>query len=345
MRCLLVRIISFGEIMLRLNPPNHFRFLQAENFEASYAGSEASVAVSLSNLGVDACYVTKLPGNELGQASINALRKYGVDTKHILRDDERLGVYFVEKGSSQRPSKVIYDRKHSSISKSTIDDFDWNNIFQGGDWFHFSGITPAIGDNVAKLCIKACQEAKKLGLKVSCDLNYRNKLWTTEKASEVMTSLMEYVDILIGNEEDAEKVFGISSGDFSEEHFQNIEIDSYVSITKQLVEKFNLEYVGLTLRESLSADRNLWSGILYDGNEHYVSRKYDINIVDRLGGGDSFAAGLIYGLLLEYPQQKVIDFAVGASCLKHTIHYDFNLSTVNEVENLISGDLSGRIQR
>lgn len=339
------KIICFGEIMLRLNPPNHLRFLQTENFEATYAGSEASVAVSLSNLGFDASYVSKLPNNELGQAAINSLRKYGVDTKQILRDDERLGIYFVEKGSSQRPSKVIYDRKNSSISLSKLEDFNWKEIFQDCEWFHFSGITPAIGDNVAEICIKACQEAKRLGLKVSCDLNYRNKLWTTEKASEIMTGLMDYVDVLIGNEEDAEKVFGIKTSSFSEEDFQNIEVDPYVSITKQLVKKFDLEYVGITLRESISADRNLWSGILYDGKKHYLSKKYDINIVDRLGAGDSFAAGIIYGVLSKFNEQKVIDFAIGASCLKHTMQFDFNLATVDEVKNLISGDVSGRVQR
>lgn len=339
------KVICFGEIMLRLNPQDHLRFLQAENFQASYAGSEASVSVSLSNFGVASKYVTKVPNNELGQAAINTLRKFGVDTKHILRDENRLGIYFVEKGSSQRPSKVIYDRKYSSISMVKPDDFYWDEIFEDGELFHFSGITPALGDNVADVCIKACEEAKLRGLKVSCDLNYRNKLWTTAKASEVMTKLMKYVDVLVGNEEDAEKVFGITAGEFPKKHFQNIDTETYKSITKQLMEKFNLEYVALTLRESISADRNLWSGILYDGENHYLSKKYDINIVDRLGGGDSFAAGLIFGILSNYDIQKVIDFAVGASCLKHTIQYDFNLSTVDEVESLISGDVAGRIQR
>ena len=339
------KIICLGEIMLRLNPADYLRFLQAESFEASYAGSEASVAVSLSNFGMNAKYVTKLPNNELGQAALNSLRKFGVDTTCIQRDDHRLGIYFVEKGSSQRPSKVIYDRKYSSISLAIPEDFDWDTIFQSGEWFHFSGITPALGDQVAEVCLRACKEAKSRGLRVSCDLNYRNKLWSTEQASEVMTKLMKYVDVLIGNEEDAEKVFGITAGDFSKEHFQNIDIAPYISITKQLADKFNLEYVGLTLRESLSADRNIWSGILYDGKKHYVSNKYDINIVDRLGGGDSFAAGLIFGILSNYESRETIDFAVGASCLKHTMHYDFNLATVDEVKSLISGDVSGRIQR
>lgn len=339
------KVICFGEIMLRLNPQDHLRFIQAETFQASYAGSEASVAVSLSNFGMDTKYVTKLPCNELGQAAINSLRRFGVDTKNILRDNNRLGIYFVEKGSSQRPSKVIYDRKDSSVALSKADDFDWDLIFQGAEWFHFSGITPALGDNVAEVCLRACKAAKKQGLKVSCDLNYRNKLWTTEKASKVMIKLMNYVDVLIGNEEDAEKVFGITAGDYSKEQFQKIDAEPYKSITKQLMERFNLDYVGLTLRESISADRNLWSGIFYDGNNHYVSEKYDINIIDRLGGGDSFAAGLIYSLINDYAPREVIDFAIGASCLKHTMHYDFNLSTIEEVHHLIDGDQSGRIQR
>lgn len=338
------KIICFGEIMLRLNPAENLRFLQADSFYASYAGSEASVAVSLANFGLNSGFVSKIPRNEIGQAAVNSLRKFGVDTSLINRGGERLGIYFVEKGASQRPSKIIYDRRYSAISMASNNDFEWDEIFKGVEWFHFSGITPALGDNVADICFEACKEAKKRNIKISCDLNYRNKLWAPKKALEIMTKLMQYVDILIGNEEDAEKVFGIK-GNESNSSFQSINYNSYRDIAKELKDRFDLELVALTLRESISANRNLWSGILYDGKEYYISDKYDIDIVDRLGAGDSFAAALIYSLITNFSLKKSIDFSIAASCLKHTIEYDLNLISIEEVEKLINGDKFGRVQR
>lgn len=339
------RVVCFGEIMLRLNAHDHLKILQSNDFKVSYAGSEANVAVSLSNFDISVEMVTKLPKNQLGQAAVNELRKYGIMTDGIVRDDNRLGIYFIEMGASQRPSNVIYDRKNSSIALAEVDDFDWGKIFFNTDWFHFSGITPALSDKLAKICLKACKTAKTKGIKVSCDLNYRSNLWGDKSASLVMTELMEYVDVLIGNEEDAEKIFGIIVDDNYLNKYKNINTNSYKTITKLLMEKFDFDYVALTLRESISADRNLWSGILYDGKNHYISKKYDINIVDRLGGGDSFAAGIIYSIIKKFTHENIIDFAVGASCLKHTMHYDFNLATVEEVQSLIVGDDSGRIRR
>ena len=338
------KIICMGEIMLRLNPMDNLRFLQAESFNATYAGSEASVAVSLSNYGLETKFVSKIPKNEVGQSAVNSLRKFGVDTSLIVRGGERLGIYFVEKGASQRPSKVIYDRKYSSISMAQNIDFNWDNIFEDAEWFHFSGITPALGDNIVDICLEACKQAKKKNIKVSCDLNYRNKLWDSEKASGIMSKLMEYVDICIGNEEDAEKVFNIKAKK-RESDFKLLDYSSYKEVAKELKDRFGFKMVALTLRESLSANRNLWSGLLYDGEEYHISSKYDIDIVDRLGTGDSFAAGLIYSIITGSSSEKSINFAVAASCLKHTIEYDFNFSTVEEVEKLANGDGSGRIQR
>lgn len=338
------KIVCFGEIMLRLNPEGNLRFLQADSFNATYAGSEASVAVSLSNYGLDTTFVSKIPGNEVGQSAVNSLRKFGADTSLIVRGGERLGIYFVEKGSSQRPSKVIYDRKYSAISMAQKEDFDWDGIFEDAEWFHFSGITPALGDNVVDICIEACRQAKKKNIKVSCDLNYRNKLWTSEKASGVMAKLMEYVDICIGNEEDAEKMFGIKA-EKRDSDFKSLDYNAYKTVAKELKDRFDFKMVAITLRESLSANRNLWSGLLYDGENYYISNKYDINIVDRLGAGDSFAAGLIYSIITGSSSEKSINFAVAASCLKHTIEYDFNLSSVEEIEKLANGDEAGRVQR
>lgn len=338
------KIVCFGEIMLRLNPINNLRFLQADNFNASYAGSEASVAVSLSNYGLDAIFVSRIPQNEVGQSAVNSLRKFGVDTSRIVRGGERLGIYFVEKGASQRPSKVIYDRKYSAISMAQNEDFEWDRIFEDAEWFHFSGITPALGDNVAMICMEACRQARKRNVKVSCDLNYRNKLWTIEKASSVMTKLMEYVDVCIGNEEDAEKIFDIKATKVDRD-FKSLDYTSYKAVAKELKDRFGFKMVAITLRESISANRNLWSGLLYDGEKYHISDKYDINIVDRLGAGDSFAAGLIYSIIIGSSTVKSINFAVAASCLKHTIEYDLNLSSVEEIEVLLNGDGSGRVQR
>lgn len=338
------KVITFGEIMLRLAPEGYYRFVQAEQYGATYGGGEANVAVSLANFGIDTGFVTKLPKHEIGQAGINALRRYGVDTSQIKRGGDRVGIYFLEKGASQRPSKVIYDRAGSSIATADIHDFDWNQIFDDVDWFHFTGITPALGDNVAAICLEACKIAKEKGITISCDLNYRNKLWTKEKAGQVMTTLCKYIDVCIANEEDASDVFGIKpigtdviSGKVNHE--------GYKDVAKQLVDQFNFKKVAITLRESLSANDNNWAAMLYDGSDYFFSKKYPMHIVDRVGGGDSFGSGLIYACLNNYNSQKAIEFAVAASCLKHSIEGDFNQVSVDEVNKLAGGDSSGRVQR
>lgn len=338
------KIVTFGEIMLRLSPPGYQRFVQASSFDAVYGGGEANVAVSLANYGLDVCFVTKVPTNEIGQCAINALRSVGVNTKHIKRGGERLGVYFCETGASQRPSKVIYDRANSSISQVSPGEFDWFGIFQGADWFHFTGITPALSDKAAQVTLEAVEAAKSQGVKVSVDLNYRKKLWSPEKASQVMTELMQYVDVVVGNEEDAEKVFGIKAKG-SDVIGGKIEKEGYYEVARELVERFGLEKVAITLRESLSASDNNWSGILYDGNDFYISRKYRVHIVDRVGGGDSFGGALIFALITGMSSQDAVDFAAAASCLKHSIPGDFNLVSVAEVSKLAGGDASGRVQR
>ena len=338
------KVVTFGEIMLRLAPEGYYRFVQAETFGSTYGGGEANVAVSLSNFGLDAKFVTKLPKHEIGQAAINAVRKYGVDTSCITRGGDRIGIYFLEKGASQRPSKVIYDRAGSSISTASKEDFDWSKIFEDAEWFHFTGITPAIGDNLVEICKDALIEAKKRNIMVSCDLNYRKKLWSKEKAGQVMGDLMQYVDVCIANEEDASDVFGI--------HADNTDItggklnhDGYKLVAKKLVERFNFKKVAITLRGSVSANDNNWAAMLYDTNDFYFSKSYLIHIVDRVGGGDSFGAGLIYSFLNDYSSQDAIEFAVAASCLKHSIEGDLNQVSVSEVKNLADGDASGRVQR
>lgn len=337
-------IACFGEIMLRLNPVGFTRFLQAESFEASYAGGEANVAVSLANYGLDAAFVTKLPDNELGQAARNAVRKYGVETKDIVWGGPRLGTYYVEKGASQRPSKVIYDRAYSSISLAKREDFDWEKILDGATWFHFTGITPALGGECPQICLDALEVCKRKGITVSCDLNYRKKLWSSEQATEVMSKLVPYVDVLIANEGDAADVFGITAEGTSVESGV-LNKAAYESVARQLVERFGIKKVAITLRTSLSASVNKWAGMLYDGKEAVFSPEYTIQIVDRVGGGDSFGGGLIYALSQGYSNQDAINFAVAASCLKHTIEHDFNLVSVAEVKSLAAGNASGRVQR
>ena len=338
------RIITFGEIMMRLNPEGYRRFVQADKFEASYAGGEANVAVSLANYGFDAAFVTKVPSHEIGQCAVNALRKYGVDTSKIVRGGERLGVYFVEKGASQRASKVIYDRAGSAIAKAVPEDFDWDTIFEGADWFHWTGITPALGGNLPEICLEACKAAKAKGVKISCDLNFRKKLWTSAQANEVMSKLMPYVDVCIANEEDAKDVFGIEAED-TDIDAGKINHDGYISVAKQLSDRFGCEKVAITLRGSISANDNDWAAMLYEGGKAYFSPTYRVHIVDRVGGGDSFGGGLIYSQLMGMDAQKSINFAVAASCLKHTIEQDFNLVSVAEVEALAGGNASGRVQR
>lgn len=338
------KVITFGEIMLRLAPQGYYRFVQADTFGATYGGGEANVAVSLANYGFDAKFVTKLPSHEIGQAAINALRKYGVDTSYIARGGDRVGIYFLEKGASQRPSKVIYDRAGSSISTASKSDFNWKEIFAGAHWFHFTGITPALNENVAEICLEACKAAKEMGVKVSCDLNYRNKLWSKEKAGQVMGELCKYVNVCIANEEDAADVFGIKAAD-TDVTAGSVNHEGYRDVAKQLGERFGFEKVAITLRESLSANDNNWSAMLYDGTDYFFSKKYHMHIVDRVGGGDSFGGGLIYAILQGYDSQETIEFAVAASCLKHSVEGDFNMVSVDEVAKLAGGDGSGRVQR
>ena len=338
------KVITFGEIMLRLAPEGYYRFVQADSFGATYGGGEANVAVSLANYGFDAKFVTKLPTHEIGQAAVNSLRKYGVDTSYIARGGSRVGIYFLEKGASQRPSKVIYDRAGSSIATASPEDFDWKTIFDGADWFHFTGITPALNDQVAGICLDACKAAKEAGLTISCDLNYRNKLWSKEKAGQVMGKLCEYVDVCIANEEDAADVFGIKAAG-TDVTAGAVNHEGYKDVARQLAERFGFSRVAITLRESLSANDNNWSAMLYDGTGYYFSKKYKMHIVDRVGGGDSFGGGLICASLNNYEPQAAIEFAVAASCLKHTIEGDMNMVSMDEVLRLAGGDGSGRVQR
>ncbi len=338
------KIVTFGEIMLRLAPEGYYRFVQAEKYGATYGGGEANVAVSLANYGLDAAFVTKLPKHEIGQAGVNSLRRFGVDTSFITRGGDRVGIYYLEKGASQRPSKVIYDRAGSSIATATTDDFDWDKIFEGAEWFHFTGITPALGDNVTEICIEACKAAKERNITVSCDLNYRNKLWSKEKAGQVMTELCQYVDVCIANEEDASDVFGIKASD-TDVTTGKVNKEGYIEVAKKLADTFHFSKVAITLRESLSANDNNWSAMLYTEGQAYFSKTYKMHIVDRVGGGDSFGGGLIYASVNNYDPQSTIEFAVAASCLKHSIEGDFNMVGVDEVKKLAGGDASGRVQR
>ena len=338
------KVVTFGELMLRLAPEGYLRFLQAEKFQATFGGAEANVAVSLANYGLDAAFVSKLPTHEIGQSVVNSLRKFGVDTSKIVRGGERVGVYYCEKGASQRPSKVIYDRAYSAIAMAKKSDFDWDKIFDGVEWFHFTGITPALSDEMAEICEEACKAAKAKNITISCDLNYRKKLWTKEKAGQVMDKLCHYIDYCIANEEDAKDVFGIEA-DNTDIYSGKLNHEGYISVAKKLTDRFNFKGVAITLRESKSANDNDWSAMLYTDEKAYFSKKYSIHIVDRVGGGDSFGGGLIYSLISGYEPQQAIEFAVAASCLKHSIEGDYNLVSIAEVQNLAGGDASGRVQR
>lgn len=337
-------IVTFGEIMMRLAPTGYLRMSQTKQLEMTFGGGEANVAVSLANYGKETRFVTGLPDNDIGTACKGELRRWGVDISKIITKPGRMGIYFCEKGASQRPSKVIYDRADSVVSKLSATDFDWDNILEGAEWFHFTGITPALSDSMAEATLAACQTAKKKGIPISCDLNYRKKLWSREKAGKVMGELMPYVDLLIANEEDAADVFGIHAA-ASNITKGEINLDGYRSVAEQLIARFGVKKVAITLRESVSASCNHWSALLYDGKELYVSKKYTMQIVDRVGGGDSFGGGLIYGLTEGYDCQKALEFAVAASCLKHSIEGDFNAVSVAEVTALAGGDGSGRVQR
>ncbi|CCV64202.1 predicted carbohydrate/purine kinase [Alteracholeplasma palmae J233] len=340
----MAKVVTLGEIMLRLSTPGHQRFVQSNSFDIVYGGGEANVAVSLANYGHEAYFVSKLPKHEIGQSAVDALRKYGVHTNFIARGGDRVGIYYLETGASMRASKVIYDRADSAIALADVKDFDFDAIFKDADWFHWSGITPAISKNGAALTKAACIAAKKHGVKVSVDLNYRKKLWTPAEAQSVMRDLMQYVDVCIGNEEDAELTLGFKPKgvDVTKGH---LDLDAYKAIFKEMAETFNFEMVATSLRESFSATHNGWSVLLFDGKEFHHSKRYEINpIIDRVGGGDSFSGGLIHGLLTRKPKEAV-EFAAAASALKHTIQGDFNLVSEQEVEALAGGDASGRVQR
>ena len=340
------KFITFGEIMFRLNPEGYLRLVQADKLEVSVAGGEANVSVSLANYGLDTAFVSKVPTHEIGDIVIRGLRTYGIDTKYILRGGRRLGIYYVEKGASQRPSKVIYDREGSAIAEAKPEEFDWDTIVEGAEWFHWTGITPALSDTMVETTLQALKKAKEKGVPVSCDLNYRKKLWSREKAGEVMAQLISYVDVCIANEEDCADVFGI--------HAEGTDIESgkldhqaYISVARQLAQKFGCKKVAITLRGSISASENDWAGMLYDAatDTASFSRTYNIKLVDRVGGGDSFGGGLIYALSQGYNDADAINFAVAASCLKQTIEHDFNQVKVDEVLALMNGSGSGRVQR
>lgn len=338
------KIVTFGEIMLRLAPNGYYRFFQNDQLQATFGGGEANVAVSLANFGLDAAFVTKLPDHAIGQAAVNSLRYFGVDTSNITRGGNRIGIYYLEKGASQRGSVCIYDRAGSSIQTADIKDFDWDKIFDGAEWFHFTGITPALGENLVNICKEACIAAKAHGVKISCDLNYRGKLWSREQARAAMTELCKYVDVCISNEEDAKDVFGIESEN-TDIYSGKLNKEGYKSVAKQLADKFGFEKVAITLRSSISASDNDWAAMLYDGKDYCFSKEYHLHIVDRVGGGDSFGAGLIYSLVTGKSTQEAVEFAVAASALKHSVEGDFNRMTVGEVEKLAKGDGSGRVQR
>lgn len=340
----MAKVVTFGELMLRLAPNGYYRFFQNDQLQATFGGGEANVAVSLANYGLDSVYVTKLPKHAIGQGAVDSLRAVGVDTSKIVRGGDRIGIYYLEKGASQRGSVCIYDRAHSAIQEAKPEEFDWDAIFDGADWFHFTGITPALGENMVEACRQACKAAKAHGVKISCDLNYRGKLWTREQARAAMTDLCQYVDVCISNEEDAKDVFGIEAEN-TDIYGGKLDHAAYKSVAKQLMEKFGFEKVAITLRTSISANDNDWAGMLYDGSEYYFSKNYHLHIVDRVGGGDSFGGGLIYSILSGKSAQQSIEFAVAASALKHSIEGDYNRVTVAEVEKLAGGDGSGRVQR
>jgi 2-dehydro-3-deoxygluconokinase len=341
------KVVTFGEVMMRLTPPGFLRFVQAGSFGVIYAGAEVNVAITLANLGIPTDFVSRLPKNDLGDACINYIRQFNVGVDRIVRGGDRLGVYFVETGTSQRGNKVIYDRANSAFATLTPEMVDWDEVFSDAQWFHWTGITPAVSSEAAETCLEAVKNAKEAGLTVSCDLNYRANLWKWGKtAEEVMSELVKYIDVLSGNEEDAEKVFGIKAPEVDVTKGK-VEAESYRFVGEKLVERFpNLKLVAITLRTSISADHNRWSGVLYDGRTLYKSATYDItHIVDRVGAGDAFAGGLIYALICEGDLQKALDFAVAISCLKHTIYGDSCVVRLEEVERLVRGAVSGRISR
>ena len=338
------KIVTLGEIMLRLSPKGNYRFVQSDSFQVIPGGGEANVTVSLANYGHASYFVSKLPAHEIGQIAVNGLRRYGVNTDYIVRGGDRVGLYYAETGASMRPSKVIYDRANSAIAETDPSDFNFDEIMEGADWFHWSGITPAISDKAAELTRLACEAAKRHHVTVSVDLNFRKKLWTSEKAIAVMRPLMKYVDVCIGNEEDAQLCLGFKPD--ADVEGGKTDAEGYYGIFKGMMKEFGFKYVVSTLRESFSATHNGWKALIYDGKEFYQSKHYDINpIIDRVGGGDSFSGGLIHGMLTYKDQAKALEFAVAASALKHTIPGDFNVVSTSEVESLAGGNANGRVQR
>lgn len=336
----MARVVTFGEIMLRLSPEGFLRFTQADSFGAVYGGGEANTAVSLSNFGCDAAFVTKLPAHEIGQAAVNSLRRFGVDTSGIIRGGDRVGIYYLEKGASQRPSKVIYDRAHSAIAEAKASEFDWKTILAGADWFHITGITPALGSELAQAALDAVKTAKELGVTVSCDINYRAKLWDKQTAGEVMSEICKYVDVYIGGRDQAADLFGIEAVGTSDDNFEG-----YKDVARQLKERFGFKKVAITLRTTLSSSDNKLCAMLYDGTEACFSKNYTMHLIDRVGGGDAFAAGLIYACLNGMTTQQSVDFACAASCLKHTVEGDCNLVSADEVSLLAFGSGSAQVQR
>lgn len=341
-----MKVLTFGEILLRLAAPGYTKLFQKDSLDATFCGGEANVAVSLSIFGLESEFLTKLPRNDVAEAAINSLRYFGVNTDKVIFGNGRIGLYYLEKGASQRPSKVIYDRNYSAISLAKANDFDWDKIFEGVEWFHWTGINPALSNDLAKICLEACKKARDKNIIISCDLNYRGKLWTSEKAQAVMPDLLKYVDVCIANEEDVEKCLGLKS---ETTNIENAVIDrtSYVKTAEMICNLYGCKYIATTLRKSYSASVNGWSAMLYDSNigKPYFSDEYEIHLVDRVGGGDSFAAGLIYGLVTGMDNQKIVDFATAASCLKQTMEGDYNRSSVDEVMNLLNGGGNGRVQR
>ena len=341
-----MRVVTFGEILLRLAAPGYTKLFQKDNLEATFCGGEANVAVSLACLGMDVSFITKVPDSDIGHAAINSVRYFGVDVSNVILGDGRLGLYYLEKGASQRPSKIIYDRSYSALALANRRDFDWDKILEGADWFHWTGINPALGGELPRICEDACTAAKKKGIITSCDLNYRGKLWESKKAQETMGPLMKYVDVCICNEEDAEKALGIKTPETYVEK-GDLNYEDYVGTARLIHENFGCKYVATTLRKSYSASHNGWSAMLYDAKamETYISQEYDIQIVDRVGGGDSFTAGLIYAIMNAMPCKEAIEFATAASCLKHTMEGDYNRTSVVDVLTLLKSGGNGRVQR
>ncbi len=338
------KVVGFGDYILRLSPEGYLKFIQADKFVTFYTGAEANVCTSLAYMGVPTQFVTRLPENAIAECALSTLRKYNVGTDYIVSGGERIGIFYAEKGASQRPSKIVYDRKGSSFSQSAPSDYNWKEILSGAEIFHFTGITPALGKNLAGICLEACKTAKEMGITVSCDLNYRKNLWSRAEAKETMEKLLEYVDVLIANEEDSADVLDIRASN-TDIISGKLDRDGYIEVASKIAEKYNIKTVAITLRESISASDNNWSALLYRDKNAYFSKKYAIHIVDRVGGGDSFGAGLIYALLNGFDAQQTIEYAAAASCLKQTIELDVNLSKPSDILALAGGDGSGRVQR